>query len=66
MTREKVFIINTYSLLQSYGTCLRSIVPSKRFVDDMMDWPRVNFKIIESRGGMLEGEYLRSGERELK
>jgi hypothetical protein len=36
----------------------RSIIPVKRIEDDISDWPRVNKKIIDVQGGMVEGEVL--------
>jgi hypothetical protein len=58
----QMFSIQSYSAMER----IWSIIPSKRIVDDISDWPRVNDKIIEARGGMIEGENLRSGRRQLK
>lgn len=43
-----------------------SIVPSHRFLDDIMDWPKIIDKIIEAKGTKVEGVALRSGKRYLK
>jgi hypothetical protein len=43
-----------------------SVIPSKRLLQDVMDWPRVNQLIWEAKGVMIAGEVMRKGKRVIK
>ena len=43
-----------------------SIIPESRIQQDLLDWPRINDKIIESQGTVVPGENLRGGRRVIK
>lgn len=60
------FILSTPKHCFSAMQRVWSIIPPERFSADISDWPRVNEKIIEAKGCVVEGEDLRSGRRKIK